>query len=605
MAIEKMHFIRCSTDKAHMDTMLEKVLDSKLMAAESATYLMSQKFSGQPIQEENFYEEDINVLQGYANLLGISLDQSAKTDKTYTKEEIDDLMQHFEEAFAACSNQSSSNLSEDDEKALDAIRPLGFEALNSLQYLDVRFGRLPMESLKKLTVLEPAHFVYEMVYSNDMYAYIIAMTSDANFKAMCDTLTTLFFENVSIPKVDKKAIASMYRDQLNDLYHYCLTGSARMKLHSYILKDEDDYVLAGFVADKDLNSFKQLFADLPVSIETIEDNKSVKAPTRLKNSWFFRPFEMFVSMYSLPDYTEIDPTPFLAVTYCILFGIMFGDLGQGALLFIGGLLLEKKTGNKLAGIVGRCGIFAMIFGFLFGSVFGNEEILVPVHQAVFGSHHLLFEVMDSANTMTLLIGAVSIGMVLTLTCQGMNIYVKMKQGHKADALYGANGIAGLVFFVYVILFILNFMGMLTVPFLFEAPGMIVFIGVPVVLFFLKERFEAAEHGESFKPKAGWGGYALEAFFECFEILLSFITNSMSYLRVGGFVLSHAGMMLVVMTLMDMVGMASPVVFVIGNLFVMGLEGLIVGIQTLRLEYYEMFSRYYVGGGKKFEVLSVD
>ena len=81
---------------------------------------------------------------------------------------------------------------------------------------------------------------------------------------------------------------------------------------------------------------------------------------------------------------------------------------------------------------------------------------------------------------------------------------------------------------------------------------------------------------------------------------------MSYLRVGGFVLSHAGMMLVVMTLMDMVGgFGSPIVLIIGNLFVMGLEGLIVGIQTLRLEYYEMFSRYYVGGGKKFEVMSVD
>ncbi|MPN15021.1 hypothetical protein SDC9_162350 [bioreactor metagenome] len=80
---------------------------------------------------------------------------------------------------------------------------------------------------------------------------------------------------------------------------------------------------------------------------------------------------------------------------------------------------------------------------------------------------------------------------------------------------------------------------------------------------------------------------------------------MSYLRVGGFVLSHAGMMLVVMTLVEMTGNAGPIVFVIGNLFVMALEGLIVGIQTLRLEYYEMFSRYYQGGGKKFTLISSD
>ena len=141
-------------------------------------------------------------------------------------------------------------------------------------------------------------------------------------------------------------------------------------MHAYILKDDEDYNLYGFVANSDLGRFKGMF-DEAITIETMDGYDAIKKPTRLKNSWFFRPFEMFVKMYSLPDYTEIDPTPFLAITYCLLFGIMFGDLGQGALLFIGGLLLEKKTGNQLAGIVGRCGIFAMIFGFLFGSVFGN------------------------------------------------------------------------------------------------------------------------------------------------------------------------------------------------------------------------------------------
>jgi V/A-type H+-transporting ATPase subunit I len=94
-------------------------------------------------------------------------------------------------------------------------------------------------------------------------------------------------------------------------------------------------------------------------------------------------------------------------------------------------------------------------------------------------------------------------------------------------------------------------------------------------------------------------------FELLDVLLTFITNSMSYLRVGGFVLSHAGMMLVVMTLVKMTGGAGPVVLVLGNLFVMGLEGLIVGIQTLRLEYYEMFSRYYDAGGTKFTALTAE
>ena len=78
---------------------------------------------------------------------------------------------------------------------------------------------------------------------------------------------------------------------------------------------------------------------------------------------------------------------------------------------------------------------------------------------------------------------------------------------------------------------------------------------------------------------------------------------MSFLRVGGFILSHAGMMLVVTSLMAMVGDAGWIVMILGNIFVMGLEGMIVGIQVLRLQFYEMFSRYYTGDGIAFNALN--
>jgi V/A-type H+-transporting ATPase subunit I len=109
---------------------------------------------------------------------------------------------------------------------------------------------------------------------------------------------------------------------------------------------------------------------------------------------------------------------------------------------------------------------------------------------------------------------------------------------------------------------------------------------------------------------GFGAFFTEGFFELFDVVLTFITNTMSFLRVGGFVLSHAGMMLVVYTLAGMVGgIGYWIVLVLGNAFVMCLEGLIVGIQVLRLEFYEMFSRYYEGNGKPFvsmkEILQKD
>jgi len=327
-------------------------------------------------------------------------------------------------------------------------------------------------------------------------------------------------------------------------------------------------------------------------------------PTMLHNAWLFRPFEMFVEMYGLPNYHDLDPTPFVAVTFCLLFGIMFGDLGQGALLLIGGLLLEKIKHNRLAGIVGRAGLTSMIFGFLFGSVFGVETLLNPVHQSLFGVREKLFEVMDASATMPLLIGAVAIGAVLILMTMIINIYLNIKRKEMAEALFSQNGVAGFIFYGYIILFLIGMFMPDMLPFNpGSKPLMILFVGVPVVLFFMKEPLNGLMKGEGLTPHQGWGNFVLEEVFEVLEIILSFVTNSLSYLRVGGFVLSHAGMMLVVMTLVKMTGNAGPVVFVLGNLFVMGLEGLIVGIQTLRLEYYEMFSRYFVGNGKKFTMIS--
>ena len=132
--------------------------------------------------------------------------------------------------------------------------------------------------------------------------------------------------------------------------------------------------------------------------------------------------------------------------------------------------------------------------------------------------------------------------------------------------------------------------------------LIIFVGIPLVVMFLKEPLERKFHNEVMFPE-GFGGFFTEGFFELFEIILSYITNTMSYMRVAGFVLSHAGMMLVVSSLMEMTGKSSPIVFVLGNIFVMALEGLIVGIQVLRLEFYEMFSRYYTGDGILFRRLN--
>ena len=119
--------------------------------------------------------------------------------------------------------------------------------------------------------------------------------------------------------------------------------------------------------------------------------------TKLRNNRLFRPFEMFVNMYGLPSYTGIDPTPYVAITYMLIFGIMFGDLGQGLVISLFGFILTKWKKAKLGPIMERIGISSAIFGCLYGSVFGNEDIIKPFFHieplySVLGKPNSIFQI---------------------------------------------------------------------------------------------------------------------------------------------------------------------------------------------------------------------
>lgn len=606
MSIVKMKLATVRAGQDQYQEMLTRCTTYPDLHPELAAHMINEENGGQLLQDENFYAEYLGQLKNIGHSVGFEL-TAQQWKHSYSKEEIESFIQEVNDQFKLVIDASESmTLSDNDEIALEKVREYGFEAMHQCHYVSFGLGRLPLESFKKLALLEKRNFVLLDLHKSGQYHWIFYATSNTYLKDVKKLMESLFIEEIRIPEVDGKKILEAYKERMIDMYSYCAHYSEIFKLYRYIAKAGSDYVLSGFIPAKSEASFRALFQGLQVSVEIAEPETqpSLMPPTKLHNSWIFRPFEMFVEMYGLPNYHDLDPTPFVAVTFCLLFGIMFGDLGQGLLLLIGGLLLEKAKNNRLAGIVGRAGLTSMIFGFLFGSVFGEETLLNPVHQSLFGVREKLFDVMASDSTMLLLISAVGIGAVLILITMVINIYLNFKRKETAEALFSQNGVAGFVFYAYVLLFIVNFAAPGLLPF---DPGnkilMFLFIGLPLVLFFMKEPLASAMKGYGLTPHQGWGNFALEEVFEVLEIILSFVTNSLSYLRVGGFVLSHAGMMLVVMTLVNMTGNAGPVVFVLGNLFVMGLEGLIVGIQTLRLEYYEMFSRYFVGNGKKFTMIT--
>lgn len=601
MAIVKMKYVSVATDESHIDEMVLDGVHSGLLHAVHAADIINEDNGGHLINDENPYSGYLQTLQNFAHSVNYTLDPERAPKKHYTNEEMDAFIDELDETFGLETDANTVLLTPDDEQALGALSECGFERMHACQYLNFGFGRLPRESYKKLSMYKDEIFVHHHVHETPQYVWMLYVTSDSYVDKVRKIFKDLYFEPIDIPMIDVKKQLEHYKDQIDDIYAFCNEENSVHELYPYIAEINEKYLLSGFVKADEVDHYKAIFKDLPSTIEVKDPSEvpDLECPTLLKNNWFAKPFEMFLGMYGVPKYTDFDPTGFMAFTYCLLFGIMFGDLGQGLVLFILGLVFEKK--GQIFGIINRCGITSMIFGFLFGSVFGYEELLNPVHQSLFGVREKLFDVMAQSSTMVLLIGAVAIGAVLILTTQCMNIVNRFKHHQLGDAIFSQNGIAGLVFYGGIVFAIVA--TMLLGWNVLNPVYLGFFIVLPVISFVMKEPLSNAVEHKTVKPEEGWGGYIAQSIFELIDVLLTFVTNSMSYLRVGGFVLSHAGMMLVVMTLVEMTGKAGVAVLIFGNIFVMVLEGLIVGIQTLRLEYFEMFSRYYDAGGVQFNALS--
>lgn len=250
----------------------------------------------------------------------------------------------------------------------------------------------------------------------------------------------------------------------------------------------------------------------------------------------------------------------------------------------------------------RIGLCSAAFGLVYGSVFGLEEALDPLYHAM-GLPGKPVEVMDPLTINNLLIFAVGLGVVLIVASMMMNIALGVKNRDWQKAIFSQNGLAGLVFYGSILA---GVVGMLMGYQLFTPLYILGLIVLPILVVFLKEPLGRLASGQAglLPPGESLADFCIDGFFELFDVVLSFITNTMSFLRVGGFVISHAGMMAVVLTLCEMMnGTSSLVTLVVGNLFVMALEGFIVGIQVLRLEFYELFSHYFEGQGKPFEPIA--
>lgn len=501
--------------------------------------------------------------------------------------------------------------------------------IQQTEYVNVRFGRLPKDSMPKLEAYKDDKYVEFAVCSEDKtHCWGVYFTPIDKTSEIDKIFEGLFFERTDLITTDESPAEKVeeYKAQINELEDSltkaqqeldrylddnfeqitrCLSKLEELYLYAGIrskaLQHNNSFIIVGWIPGenkKQLRDRLKSITSVELDFSDAKNELDKSPPVKLKNCFLARPFAFYTEMYGVPKYNEIDPTLFVAITYVIIFGIMFADLGQGGFLAIIGLLMWKLKKMPIGKILFPCGLSAMFFGTAFGSIFGFEHLLDPVYRQI-GFKEKPFEVMASRNTNVIILGAIGIGVVLLIVAMLLNVYTSFRQKNYGRALFGTSGIAGIIFYSSIIFGITAelFIGwhIMTLPYIL---GLIVF---PFLLIFFGEPLgDLVNGGKDWQPES-WIGYIVENIFESIEVLLGYVTNTMSFLRVGAFVLVHSGMMLVVFVLAETVGgIGYWIVVVIGNAIVLVLEALLVAIQVLRLEYYELFSRFYSGEGRQFE-----
>lgn len=301
-----------------------------------------------------------------------------------------------------------------------------------------------------------------------------------------------------------------------------------------------------------------------------------KVPSTTPYPPWMWPFVSLVRNYGVPRYGEFDPTLLFTLSFLMMFGMMFGDVGQGAVIVAVGLLIPQRWRRLRPAFVGA-GLASVVFGFLYGSVFGVEHWLEPLWVAPLSDPQRMLSV-------ALYWG---VGFILLTTL--ITIGNRLAQGMWAEALLDGRGLAGALFYVIALWLGTRW---------FQQQPLIwwhwLALGAPLLTIV---GYYGQRNRERFAERV------LVALMEGFETVLAYGANTLSFLRLAAFSLNHVALAVAVFTLADMMGSAGYwITVVIGNVIITVLEGAIVAIQVLRLEYYEGFSRFFAGSGRAYHPL---
>ncbi len=540
---------------------------------------------------------------------------------TINKHRLLNVESRLNEIWSTCSEHKENKRKLDEElnslmhlfSLLDHFRNLDID-LSMLQqdfkFLDVRLGIIPLSYISRLKEALGIEGYYLSVYVQEKDSAHVIIAGVKKNNAIQALLDSASFQSLHVPREfhqhPKTVYSTLAKKKKNILekisIHEFEWSMLQQRFKQEVLDSGDSLTLAkpyAILSEKMLRkgqliqingwvplSKMPLICDIldkhianPVIIESREPEpeEHAKTPSYLLRPQWLQPFLKLVTNYGAPGYREFDPSWFFTLSYVLMFGLMFGDAGHGACI-VGGSLLTKKKWPEYSSFFLAIGLSSMFFGFIYGSVFSYEHILPSLWLSPMEHPMLMLK-------LALLWGACFI-VLLNI----VSIYNYLSNSQLKEAIFNSRGITGLLLYTALLWSIFELSREQ-----FSSLNLLSVI-IPLMVMFISQWIKSS-------------GPAAERFlvslFETYDVIIAYFSNTISFLRVAAFALNHSALAIALFTLAATANEAGHwAVIILGNLFILLLEGAIVAIQVLRLEYYEGFSRFFTAEGYLFKPMEL-
>ncbi len=366
----------------------------------------------------------------------------------------------------------------------------------------------------------------------------------------------------------------------------------RERLKSSFLKTKRTFCLEGWVPEPVTKQVTKILEDTGCYYEFSDPEEGEEIPVLLRTSSFANPFTAVTEMYALPDYKGFDPTNIFSIFYAFFFGLMLSDAGYGLVLFLVCYFILKKyplegTMRKMFRMFEICGLFTIFWGVMFGGYFGDlaEVWASTVFGVTIDIKPLWFDPMEDPTK--LLIFSLILGVIHLFVAMGIDMYMKIRDGHVADAILDQ------VPWYMVVTGAACWLGGSAISPALTTPGKFLFIGGMIIVL-----LTAGRHAPTIMGKVTGGLSGVYG-------ITGWISDILSYARLLALGLATGVIASVVNLLGSMVGtgvkgaIALIIIGIFGHVFSMAINVLGAFVHTSRLQYVEFFGKFYEDGGEPF------